>query len=298
MDEYKNLIIILSTLLAIVLPGCGNDNPTDGEEPAYVTLQYTDFMMQPVDSVAAQLAQALDVAPVRGGHFGGRCNSHLTSWDRQYVVEQFECTTSTGGTICVCLDSVGDPIYASYYLRFIIYASPQFNITLDESDSISELILGQLGIECDESVEYHSRDHQGSIGGNRFRFYETSVWQKYKGISLDQPSFRMFLDGDDGEVLSLKIPRWSTNLADITQTLPESQLWNCALNHYAGHEYVVGVSDAMNIYGYVIAKDALCVNIGYACLYTCDSMGCRLGLYVDMQNGNVVDEIDHCWGKK
>lgn len=297
MENLKWLIAILAAIFMILLSGCTDDNPASGGDTQYVDLEYTDFLNQPVDSIAVQLAKTLKVAPVRGGHFGGRCNRHLTSWDRQYVVEQFECTTSTGGTICVSLDSIGDPIYASYYFRDVLYASPQFVISQVVADALSEMILSQLGIECDESVEYHSGDNRGSIGGRRFRFYDTSVRQKYKGITLEQPGFRMFLDGDDGEVLSLKIPRWSTNLADITQTLPDSILWKYAQNYYAGHEYVVSVSDTMNVYGYVIASDALCVSIGYACLYSCDSTGCTLELYVDMQDGNVVDEIDHCWGK-
>ena len=114
-----------------------------------------------------------------------------------------------------------------------------------------------------------------------------SLTQTYNDTVVDFPYFYSETESDTAKINLLLISRWYNNLDDITNILPDQLLKEEAREYFENSEIVISIPDTLTIKGYNIVKDKLCRQVGSAVI---DEWGSTLDVYIDVQNGEIVEE--------
>jgi hypothetical protein len=204
----------------------------------------------------------------------------------------YEYTTANDAVLRIWVDSMGLPVSVNYDLKSLA-ESDSCSMAPDTVESIFLAILNQLGMTLDGS-ENVSVSEQHGMG---HCWYKVTGKQTFQGRFF-APYARMTAEGADGEIIHLYLPRWYTNLSSITDVLSFTEIGEKAMAYYVAREDVVGPDDSIVSLGLYARKNALCELVGSAWLYSADSLGTILDLYIDIQSGKIIDEKLTSFGKR
>lgn len=272
MDKYIFLLIIFLLLFSIAC-----EEPLDN----YVSLEFGDFMDLPNDEIADSIAVILNVAPAVYNQIVSI--GMLFHDDLKWAVKEgYEYISNDSARITVWVDEEDNPYYVTYELE---RNGSSEDWSYPEGSAISNFIsnIEKAGVD----LSYTDDVILNKVAGFGDHWYQLSLAQTYNDTVVDFPYFYSETESDTNKINLLLISRWYTNLDDIANVVPEQLLKEEARDYFENSEIVISIPDTLKVKGYNIVKDKLCRQVGSAVI---DEWGSTLDLYIDVQNGEIVEE--------
>lgn len=285
--EKSNLIffiLIITPTLLFFFINCENKDDVNNPnlQNNYVTLEHNEFMKLSNDKIADSLAVILDVSPVTYNQvvsIGMLFHDNL-KWA---VKEGYEYIANNGAKITIWVDDNNNPYYVTYLLkRGGTSSSWTCEQELVISDFISNIEKSGGNLTGSENIVINKMNIYG-------HYHELYLTQSYNDTCVNFPYFFSEVEGDTNKVNLLLINRWYNNLNDIKNTVSDEILREKAREYFEASEKVISIRDELTINGYYIIKNKLCRKVGSALI---DEWGSTLDLYVDIQNGEIVEETE------
>jgi len=247
----------------------------------YVTLEYSDFMQLSNDEIADSLATILNVAPVVYNQVVSI--GMLFHDDLKWAVKEgYEYIANDSAKITVWIDEEDSPYYVTYELE---RGGTSKDWSYQEDSVIFEFTanIEKAGVDLNDAYDLTINN----VAGFGDHWYQLSLTQTYNDTAVDFPYFYSEAESDTNKVNCLLICRWYPNLEDITDTLSHEILKEVAREYFGNSEKVISIPDELTVKGYNIVKDKLCRQVGSAVI---DQWGSTFDLYIDVQNGGIVEE--------
>ncbi len=247
----------------------------------YVTPEYSDFMKLSNDNIADSLATILDVQPVTYNQVVSV--EKLFHDDLRWAVKEgYEYISNDSARVTVWVNEEDNPYYVTYELE---RGGTSEDWSYQEDSVISDFKsnIEKAGVDLSDMYDLTLN----KVAGFGDHWYQLSLTQTYQDTVVDFPYFYSETESDTNKVNLLLINRWYTNIDDITNVLPEQLLKEEAREYFENSEKVISIPDTLTVKGYNIVKDKLCRQVGSAEI---DEWGSTLDLYIDVQNGEIVEE--------
>jgi len=272
MNRKKFLIIVFILLFSIAC---------EESLDKYVTLEYSDFMKLSNDNIADSIATILDVQPVTYNQVVSV--EKLFHDDLRWAVKEgHEYISNDSARVTVWVNEEDNPYYVTYELE---RGGTSEDWSYQEDSVISDFKsnIEKAGVDLSDTYDLTLN----KVAGFGDHWYQLSLTQTYNDTVVAFPYFYSETESDTNKINLLLINRWYTNLDDITDILSDQALKEKAREYFEKSEKVVSIPDELTVKGYHIVKNKICRQVGSAVI---DEWGSTLDLYIDVQNGEIVEE--------
>lgn len=272
-------LFILFSIVALFV-SCDKTPTEVNTKNTYTELKLLDLFSYSKDSISNSLAKALHVYPISFQKIVSTNDLSLKT-GIQWIKEGYEYYTNDSAKITVWTDSSNQPYQVAYELERL-GTSADWSYEQNKADSLILSVLENIGIDVTEEASFKSDKY--AMASNHW--YNIELYQKFKDETLEYPFIHAEVEGGVAQINFLCIHRWYVNLNEVNQLVADDELKKIAMNYFNSSKEVLMPPDSIEIFDVDIISNKVCKRLGSAII---DVHGSTMNLYIDIQDGNIVD---------